>query len=308
MPIQYALRGTEMKEQPLSMEDPTDATVVQVVTHEEFDRICAPALDHPIALQTLTRTLSCHADLLDTCTVGVIAVPHKDHLLKSPRPIAFYLDGHRLILAEDTPECADVVRELAHTHRVSSITPARTLFYVCESLIIDDPSFLERFEERLEKTEESIIEMDRAEANRAIAQIRRELLRLDYYYEQLEDIGILLEENANELVEESDAHLFGVFSRHANRLFDRTRTLKEYSLQLYELQQTQLDVKQNEVMRWLTVVTSIFVPLTLVTSWYGMNFQDMPELSWYLGYPVVIVICLTIVVAELVYFKRRKWL
>ena len=59
-------------------------------------------------------------------------------------------------------------------------------------------------------------------------------------------------------------------------------------------------------MQLLTIVTTIFLPLSLIVGWYGMNF-DMPELSWEYGYPVVIVLAVVIVAVLIHYFKRKKW-
>jgi magnesium transporter len=61
-------------------------------------------------------------------------------------------------------------------------------------------------------------------------------------------------------------------------------------------------------MTLLTVITTIFMPLTLIAGWYGMNFRYMPELGWSLGYPVVIGISIAIVIACLVFFKKKNWL
>ncbi|MGJ5623990.1 hypothetical protein MYD03_00160 [Mediterraneibacter gnavus] len=57
------------------------------------------------------------------------------------------------------------------------------------------------------------------------------------------------------------------------------QTLKEYSMQLREMHQTQIDIRQNEIMKVLTIVTTLFMPLTLIAGWYGMNFAHMPELT-----------------------------
>ena len=70
----------------------------------------------------------------------------------------------------------------------------------------------------------------------------------------------------------------------------------------------QLEVRQNRIMTLLTVVTTIFMPLTLVAGWYGMNFRYMPELEWRLGYPIVIIVSIAIVVFCLILFKKKKWL
>lgn len=308
MAIQYDVQGICMTETPVTFDYSDYREVVQVLSNQEFTDSCANALDRPFATKTLLRKQSSHADLLEACTVGVVALPDKRNLDHPGRPVSFYIDERRLIVIDDTDMAANMLKEFCDAHHRSPLTLARILFYLLEDLIGEDAAYLETFEETLETVEETIADMGCAEANSSVTRMRRELLHLGYYYEQLEDVGELLEDNENELFSDADARLFGLFRSHADRLFQRAGTLKEYSLQLFELQQTQIDVKQNETMRWLTVITSIFVPLTLVTSWYGMNFKYMPELDWVFGYAGVVIICLIIVVIELVIFKRRKWL
>lgn len=58
-----------------------------------------------------------------------------------------------------------------------------------------------------------------------------------------------------------------------------------------EAYQSQLEIQQNDLMKVFTVVTTVFLPLNLITGWYGMNFGDMPELSWHYGYGSIIVVC-----------------
>ena len=84
--------------------------------------------------------------------------------------------------------------------------------------------------------------------------------------------------------------------------------LRENILQLRELYQSQQDAQQNKVMCILTVVTTLFLPLTLLTGWYGMNFINMPELHWEYGYVAVIITAVVIVLLEIVYFKKKKLL
>ena len=79
-------------------------------------------------------------------------------------------------------------------------------------------------------------------------------------------------------------------------------------MQLRDLYKAHIDIKQNRIMTVLTVVTTVFMPLTLIVGWYGMNFKYMPELEWRLGYPIVIVISLIIVAGSLLFFKLKKWL
>ena len=90
-------------------------------------------------------------------------------------------------------------------------------------------------------------------------------------------------------------------------LQNHVHLLRENVLQIRELYQSMQDARQNKIMGIITIVTSFFLPLTLITGWYGMNFVYMPELQWRYGYFVVIIISLVIVIAEIIYFKKKKF-
>ena len=85
-------------------------------------------------------------------------------------------------------------------------------------------------------------------------------------------------------------------------------SLLDYTSQIRDSYESRLDVKQNRIMTVLTVVTTIFMPLTLIVGWYGMNFKYMPELESRWAYPIVIGVSVLIVVLSLIFFKKKKWL
>ena len=97
-----------------------------------------------------------------------------------------------------------------------------------------------------------------------------------------------------------------MFSSRVDRLYDAATHLRDYTIQLNDLYQSQLDVRQNRIMTVLTVVTTIFMPLTLIVGWYGMNFKYMPELESRMGYPTVIVLSALIIIGSLIFFKIKK--
>ena len=97
------------------------------------------------------------------------------------------------------------------------------------------------------------------------------------------------------------------FMHRVELLQNHVHLLRENVLQIRELYQSMQDARQNKIMVVITIVTTIFLPLTLITGWYGMNFVYMPELQWRYGYFAVIMISLIIVIAEIIYFKKKKF-
>lgn len=91
------------------------------------------------------------------------------------------------------------------------------------------------------------------------------------------------------------------------RLRQESQLLREYCTQIQSMFQSEIDIRQNRIMKILTLVTTIFLPLSLLVGWYGMNFTGMPELSWKYGYPAVIVVSLSIVLISLWICKKKKF-
>ena len=95
--------------------------------------------------------------------------------------------------------------------------------------------------------------------------------------------------------------------KRIGRLKDEAQMLREYGLQVRELFQAEIDIRQNNIMKILTIVTTIFLPLSLVAGWYGMNFTNMPELTWHYGYGFIILLSIVITILNILYFKKKKF-
>ena len=152
------------------------------------------------------------------------------------------------------------------------------------------------------------IDNDREADLKKVNEIRGNLRDLRTHYDHLIDMAQEFEEDENEFFDPENTRYFRLFSNRVSRLFDIVSALLDYTLQIRDTYSSKLDVKQNHIMTVLTVVTAIFMPLTLIAGWYGMNFKYMPELNSVFGYPVVIIVSLLIAVGSLIYFKIKKWL
>ncbi len=139
-----------------------------------------------------------------------------------------------------------------------------------------------------------------------ISALRKKLLRLKRHYESLVALLEDLEENRNGLLSPEALRLFHFQTDRADRLYHGVLNLRDYVTQVREAYQAQLDISLNKTMKLFTVITAIFLPLTLIVGWYGMNVQ-MPEYGFRYAYGVIIGASLLIVTALVIYFKRHKW-
>ena len=176
------------------------------------------------------------------------------------------------------------------------------------TLIKDDLSGLLQLETRLSNLEQAVL-TDQVGGRflHQMSVIRKELNRSNRFYAQLGDFASSLQETAGDLFDAFSARRFDAFLRKVDALREETKMLREYASQISSEYQAQVDIQQNRVMKLLTIVTTIFLPLSLLVGWYGMNFQGMPELSWTYGYPAVIAVSVLLAVGLIVYFKRKHW-
>ena len=137
--------------------------------------------------------------------------------------------------------------------------------------------------------------------------LRKETMAWFRYYSQLDDVACELRENENGYFSDEECGLFRLFEERVIRLREESQLLREYCTQIQSLFQSEIDIRQNRIMQILTIVTTIFLPLTLLVGWYGMNFSGMPELHWKYGYPAIILVSIAVVVLSLWVCKKKKF-
>ncbi len=196
--------------------------------------------------------------------------------------------------------------------RAASLLPAgqnneRALYLFFAGLLKNDMARLEEYETQITDAEADALDSLRKDYLRSIYGYRRETLRLKRYYEQLALILDNLCANDNGLFSRQGVRSLTIVANRVARFCASVVALRDYVTQMREACQSQMDLEQNNLMRFFTVITAIFLPLTLIAGWYGMNFRYMPELSWRYGYLGVVVLSAAVCVVLIVWFKRKKW-
>lgn len=183
-----------------------------------------------------------------------------------------------------------------------------SLYQFFANLLKSDTENLDAFEAAITEDEDSaVLHAGRYDYMSRIVGYRKELLRRKRYYEQLAAIFENLADDDEQLLSRSAQRRFSNLQNRTERFLRTVLSLREYVTQMREAYQAQLDLQQNELMRLFTVITALFLPLTLLAGWYGMNFQGMPELTWKYGYPAVIALSLLICACLILWFKKKGW-
>ena len=231
------------------------------------------------------------------------AYPHKRNLFRSMNPVQY-------CKAESYGDC------LFGTMKIPRALKGRVTYIVFgfylrgeELLLIeDDVIYLQQQEEKLASIEEELLKKIPEHFYEIILQYRKRFSAYHAYYEQLVNLADAMQSDFGQILTDKERSLWQLYANRVERLHDHVELLREYLVQIRELYQSLIDVQQNKVMSILTVVTTIFLPLTLIAGWYGMNFPNMPEFGWKYAYPVVIVVSICIIAGEIIYFKKKKML
>ena len=237
---------------------------------------------------------------------GTFCIPVESAGTDVPESFSFALDEKGIIFIDKSANALNLVKRIKQTKKWRKPSLERFLYDFLEQIIHNDLRIMQRYELELDGIEKEIMS-DAEDAHiQRNNEIRGDIRDLRIHYEQLQALGQELEENENGFFSEDNLRYFRMFSSRVDRLYDAATHLRDYTIQLNDLYQSQLDVKQNRIMTVLTVVTTIFMPLTLIVGWYGMNFKYMPELDWKFSYPIVIALSIFIVVGSMIFFKVKK--
>lgn len=223
--------------------------------------------------------------------------------------VLIYVDKNNIFFICSDEEGVRHCKQLVDTLLAESTASSEQILYrFFIRLFRGDMDYLDQFEGKINEMLTALLSDELDNVPQEIMEQRRELLRLKHYYEQIDTIFDEMAINDNRLLSTKTIKSITILGARTDRYLNKVYNLQELVSQIQETYQSQLSIQQNNLMKIFTVVTVVFLPLTLLVGWYGMNFSNMPELHWQYGYPMIIVVSIGIVVVLVCYFKHKKWL
>lgn len=223
--------------------------------------------------------------------------------------ILIYIDSNDLFFfcEEDNglKTCSKIIEAIQKEGQLSN-EQVLCRFFV--KLFSGDMDYLDSFEMEINSTVTRLLSGRLDYAMDEILARRQKLLRLKRYYEQLDAVFDEIAINDNKIFKPSTIKRLTILGARTDRYLNKVCNLQEIVTQMQETYQSQLSIQQNNLMKVFTVITAIFLPLTLLVGWYGMNFVNMPEIHWQYGYPVFIAVSAAIVAILIICFRHRKWI
>ncbi len=239
---------------------------------------------------------------------GSFMIPDRLNLSENSFRFAFALDEKGIVFIDDSGAAENIIENIKSTKKWRMPSLERFIYDFLDQIVKYDLRLMEKYDMELDKMERAIVNENEDIVSDMVNDIRSNIRDLRTHYEQLIDLGQELEENENNFFKQENLRYFRLFLNRMARLYDKSTSIQDYTMQIRDIYKAHLDIKQNRIMTILTVITTIFLPLTLIVGWYGMNFRYMPELEWRWGYPLIIGISILIVVISILYFKKKKWL
>jgi magnesium transporter len=167
---------------------------------------------------------------------------------------------------------------------------------------------MEKYGEEIEVLEEEVTASPSPDTLRTIHRIKRVMIQLRRSLWPLREVIGSLERGESEIIKPTTLLYFRDIYDHTIQVIDNIESFRDMLTGLLDIYLSSIANRTNEVMKVLTIIATIFIPLTFIVGIYGMNFEDMPELHWRWAYPAVWLIMIVITICLLFFFRRKKWI
>ena len=303
--MMYQITGQFKQIEQLPADGGGDMTAL-TLTPGEWEEQKEP-LDFPSSAGLEHRQIRrCRTEAHPKYIFGSLCIPDRKQLLHPPLKFVFYVNARFLIFVDDTGAAGQTISRLLHRYDDREMSPEFFLSAFLQEFLNEDIELLEKYESHLFLMEERALRGNIKNLLTNILKSRRELTRLRNYYEQMKDLARDLSGNSKDYFDSEKLQVLNSLSDRADQLQGIAQQAIDYCQTLRDFEQAQSDHKQNKTIQFLTIMTSIFFPLTVITGWYGMNFSYMPEINTRYGYFIVIAVSAAVIAFELIILRLRK--
>jgi magnesium transporter len=192
--------------------------------------------------------------------------------------------------------------------RIRKMGPDYLIYTLMDAVVDNYFVVLENMGERVTELEESLVTDPEPDILQSIHELRRELILLRRSIWPLREVIGGLERGESALINEKTTIFLRDVYDHIIRVIETVETYRDVVSGMMDLFLSSVSNRMNEVMKVLTIIATIFIPLTFIAGIYGMNFKYMPELGWHWGYFTALILMLAIGVLMVIWFKRKRFL
>ncbi|MBQ2924411.1 MAG: magnesium transporter [Anaerotignum sp.] len=276
--------------------------MIEVFTYEEMKKVAKERELPAGILEDMRKFGYGRYDSFDGFDCISVEILDFENLLLSKGSVLFYLEKEKKLCFTSRRER---IEELFFKLQ-DKVGQERMIYEFFEELTKGDDVAFDMIEKETMELEQALIASGKRDCVSEIISLRKRLMVLKKYYEQFLNVLDILIQNENEIFDGKSIKSFKMLYRRTERRFQNVLNLRESVTQVRESYEAEVDISLNTTMKIFTVVTTIFLPLTLIVGWYGMNF-DMPEYDWKHGYFFVTLISAVFILAGVLFFRKKKW-
>jgi len=238
---------------------------------------------------------------LDSRTNNIIS--EQISLILGPNFVISFQEGHE-------GDVFNPVRERLRTGKgkIRKMGADYLAYSLIDSIVDNYFIILEKLGEKIESLEERLVTNPTGNVLREIHNLKREMLFLRKSVWPLREVISTMAKGESSLIHPSTGIYLRDIYDHTIHVVDTIETFRDMVSGMLDIYLSSISNRMNAVMKVLTIIATIFMPLTFLAGVYGMNFKHMPELEWKLGYPLIVLVMLIVAVIMLFFFRKKKWL
>ncbi len=218
--------------------------------------------------------------------------------------------GHVVTFKEDPGDVFDLLRQRVRSTsgRIRKRGPAYLAYALIDSIVDHYFIVLDRVSEVVDELEDEILSGPDQSTQARVHDLRRELILVRRAVWPVRELLTALEKTEGSPFSRDLKPFLSDAADHVIQVIETIEVLREATTGLLDLYYLSISNRANEIMKLLTMIATVFIPLTFVAGIYGMNFDVMPELRWHFGYPLTVAVMALIATLLLIYFRRKRWI